>query len=263
MIARRPEGADMEAKLFGSRLSPFVEKVARALQLKGIAFTLVPPKSPADFKRWNPQARKMPVVEIDGRRVFDSTQILRRLDQLVPEPPLFDRNADVAARQRFLEDWSDESLYWYAMALRWSDANAEATTTQVLGSIPAPAALRPVLRVVLRRQLRNQALAQGLARLPLETVVDELGRRFDELLVWLGDRPYFFADRPSVADLALFGQLNGLQSGPTPQAERLVAERPRLADYFLRVDAATAGRRAEPDRRAARSVDLGTTARGA
>src|SRR5207249_7441465 len=88
------------------------------------------------FKRWNPQALKMPVVEIDGRRVFDSTQILRRLDQLVPEPPLFDRNADVAARQRFLEDWSDESLYWYAMALRWSDANAEATTTQVVGSIP-------------------------------------------------------------------------------------------------------------------------------
>ena len=63
--------------------------------------------------------------------------------------------------------------------------------------------------------------------------------------------------------LALFGQLNGLQSGPTPQAERLIAERPRLADYFLRVDAATAGRRAEPDRRAARGVDFGTPARGA
>jgi glutathione S-transferase len=253
----------MEAKLFGSRLSPFVEKVARALQLKGIAFTLVPPKSPTDFKRWNAQTRKMPVVEIDGRRVFDSTLILRRLDQLVPEPPLFDRDAGIAARQRFLEDWSDESLYWYVMALRWADANAEATTTQVLGSIPAPAALRPVLRVLVRRQFRSQALGQGLARLPLETIVDELGRRFDELLVWLGDRPYFFADRPSAADLALFGQLNGLQSGPTPQAERLVAERPRLADYFLRVDAVTADRRAEPGHRAGRGVDLETTVRGA
>ena len=146
----------MDAKLFGSRVSPFVEKVARALQLKRIGFTVVAPKSPGDFKRWNPQTQKMPVVEIDGRRVFDSTVILRRLDQLVPEPPFFDRDAGVAARQRFLEDWSDESLYWYAMALRWSDANAEATTTQVVGSIPAPAALRPVLRVLLRRQIRNQ-----------------------------------------------------------------------------------------------------------
>src|SRR5947209_4005460 len=129
----------MEAKLFGSRLSPFVEKVARALQLKGIAFTLVPPKSPADFKRWNPRTRKMPVVEIDGRRVFDSTLILRRLDQLVPEPPLFDRDAGVAARQRFLEDWSDESLYWYAIALRWSDAAGAA----VRRGATAPGGLLP------------------------------------------------------------------------------------------------------------------------
>jgi len=252
----------MDAKLFGSRLSPFVEKVARALQLKRIPFGLVEPRSPGDFKRWNPQTRKMPAVEIAGQRLFDSTLILRRLDQLVPEPPFLDRDAAVAARQRFLEDWSDESLYWYGMALRWSEANAEATTAQVVGSIPAPAVLRPILRVVIRRQIRGQALAQGLARLPLETVVDELGRRFDELLVWLGDRPYFFADRPSVADLALFGQLNMLHSGPTPQAERLVAERPRLADYFLRVEAATAERGAETDR-AARGADLGSAARGA
>src|SRR2546427_104606 len=50
----------MQATLFGSRVSPFVEKVARALQLKGIPFSLVSPKSPGDFKRWNPQTRKMP-----------------------------------------------------------------------------------------------------------------------------------------------------------------------------------------------------------
>ena len=81
--------------------------------------------------------------------------------------------------------------------------------------------------------------------------------------MWLGDRPYFFSDRPSVADLAIFGQLNMLQSGPTPQAERLIAQRPKLADYFLRLDAATAeqgvGRRGD----AARGADREATARGA
>ena len=51
----------MEVQLFGSRLSPFVEKVARALVLKRIGYTLVPPKSPMAFKRWNPQTRKMAV----------------------------------------------------------------------------------------------------------------------------------------------------------------------------------------------------------
>jgi hypothetical protein len=36
--------------LFGSRLSPFVEKVVRALHLKGVAFTLVEPRSPGDLQ---------------------------------------------------------------------------------------------------------------------------------------------------------------------------------------------------------------------
>jgi glutathione S-transferase len=230
----------MDATVFGSRLSPFVEKVVRALQLKGITYRLIPPATPGDFKRWNPQARKMPVAEIEGKRVFDSTLILRWLDELVPEPAFFDPDPSVAARQRFLEDWSDESLYWYGMGLRWSDANAAATTEQVVGSLPAPAVLRPLLRVMLRRQIRSQAIAQGLARLPLDVLTAELGRRFDELLVWLGERPYFFSERPSAADLAIFGQLNMLQSGPTPQAAHLVAARPGLADYFRRVDQATA-----------------------
>jgi glutathione S-transferase len=228
------------ATVFGSRLSPFVEKVLRALQLKGIPFRLVPPASPGDFKRWNPQTGKMPVVEIEGRRVFDSTLILRWLDELVPEPAFFDPDPRVAAQQRFLEDWSDESLYWYALGLRWLDVNAAATTAQVVAGFPVRAVLRPLLRLMLRRQIRSAAIAQGLARLPLDILTAELGRRFDELLVWLGERPYFFAERPGAADLAIFSQLYLLQSGPTPQADHLIATRPRLASYFRRVDDATA-----------------------
>ena len=73
-------------------------------------------------------------------------------------------------------------------------------------------------------------------------VLAELERRFDELLVWLADRPFFFADRPSVADLAIFAQMQGLQSGPTPQAVELIRARPALQTYVARVDAATRGR---------------------
>lgn len=87
----------------------------------------------------------------------------------------------------------------------------------------------------------SQAHAQGLARLPIDVVLAELARRFDELLVWLADRPFFFAERPSVADLAIFGQMHMLQSGPTPQAAELIGTRPALRAYFARVDAATRG----------------------
>jgi glutathione S-transferase len=228
------------AALFGSRLSPYVEKVVRALALKRVPFDLTAPRSPLDFRRMNPQTRKMPVLDIGGERLYDSTLILRRLDVLIPEPPLHDADPRVAAYQRFLEDWSDESLYWYGMALRWSAANAAASAAQVVGSLGVPAFLAPVLSLVLTRQIGGQARAQGLARLPLETLVAELGRRLDELVVLLEDRPFFFADHPSVADLAVFGQVTMLGSGSTPQAEALLAARPALGAWRARVAAAAA-----------------------
>src|SRR2546426_8226712 len=108
----------MEAKLFGSRISPFVEKVARALQMKRVPFTLVAPRSPGDFKRWNPQTRKMPAVEIGGQRLFDSPLIPRRLDQPVPEPPVPGPGAAGAAPPRVLRGWADQAPSSYAMARR-------------------------------------------------------------------------------------------------------------------------------------------------
>ena len=229
----------MTIKLFGSRLSPFVEKVVRALSRKRLPYSLVPPRTPADFRRWSPRTGKMPVLEVEGARTFDSTLILRRLDELIPTPALFDPDPAIAARQRFLEDWSDEAFYWYGMGLRWSAENAAATAAQVADDIGAPRVFRPVLRVVLRRQIGAQAAAQGLQRLPLALLLQELERRLDEIAVWLGDRPFLFADDPSAADLALFGQLRMLQSGPTPQAADRIAMRPWLSAYYDRIDRAT------------------------
>jgi len=161
----------MKATLYGSRLSPFVEKVARALQLKRIDFSVVDPRGPNDLKKWNPTTGKMPVLDIGGEKPFDSTLILRRLDELVADPPLVSRDPEIAAKQHFLEDWSDESLYWYVMALRWNPANSKATIAQIAEFMPAP--LRPVIGVVLNWQIGGQARAQGLARLPLGTVLDD------------------------------------------------------------------------------------------
>jgi glutathione S-transferase len=193
-----------------------------------------------DFGRWNPQTGKMPVLEMAGVREYDSTFILRRLDALVAAPPLYATDDPAtAARQRFVEDWSDESLYWYGMALRWIDANAAATAEQVAATLPLPAIALPLVARVLRWQIGSQARAQGLVRLPLDRILEELGRRMDELLVWLDERPFLFADRPGAADVAVFGQLRMMRSGPTPQAAELIAIRPRLKAYADRVDATT------------------------
>jgi len=230
----------MDVQLFGARLSPFVDKVARGLNLKRIPYSMLGFSSPADFKKQNPDTQKMPVLIVDGERTFDSTRILRRIEELAPEPPLFDRDPKIAAQQSFLEDWSDESLYWYLMAFRWAAPNGDASATQVASGLPMPSFLLPIVKMFLTRQIKGQALAQGLTRLPFDVLTDEFGRRLDELVAMLGDRPFFYADQPSAADLAIAGQFSTMASGPTPQGEAMIQARPTLVAWKKRIDEATA-----------------------
>ena len=225
------------ALLFGSPLSPFVDKVQRALRLKKVEHELIGPKTPGDFKRWNPQTRKMPVLELNGERIIDSTFILDRLESDFPEPPLLSRNPATRASQRMLEDWSDESFYWYVMALRWNAKNAPATAHQITEGLPA--LIRPLAKRSLTRQLGSTTQAQGLGRLPSERVVRELGERLDDLAALLGDRPYFFGEQLSRADLSICGMLNSGLSGPSPEINQLMGERTALSQHLERVREAT------------------------
>jgi glutathione S-transferase len=225
--------------LFGAPVGPFVEKVRRALELKKVPYRLAEPTSPADFRRWNPQTGKIPVLEIDGERVYDSTLICDRVEERYPQPPLLSPDGRTRAAQRLLEDWADESLYWYLMALRWCDAHARATADQILGSLSPP--VRLVARLVIPRRVTGMCNAQGLGRLPVPVLVAQLAERLDDLVVTLGADPFFFGDAPSRGDLAVYGQLHMGLSGPTPEVGELVERRRPLQAWMARVRAATGG----------------------
>ena len=58
-----------------------------------------------------------------------------------PAAPLVSTDPAIAARQRVLEDWSDEALYWHMMAIRWNPANEHRTIRQNSRFVPAPVRL--------------------------------------------------------------------------------------------------------------------------
>lgn len=228
--------AQARLRLFGVRLSPLVEKVFRGLQLKGLPFELVVPGSPLELRSNNPQTGKMPTLEIEGQQLYDSTLILRELDRRFPLPPLFSKDPRVAAAQRQLEDWSDECLYWHLMALRWCPRNVATTLDQI--TLDMPRWLRPLARALAPRGIGRSPRVQGTGRLPYDVLVAETGRLLDDLTLLLDDRAFFYSDRPTVADLAVYGELRCAQSGPTPELDAMVSDRPALVDHMKRVEEA-------------------------
>jgi glutathione S-transferase len=224
-------------EIFGAPLSPFVSKVTAAADYKKLSYTLNDDVSPQTLPKLNPVTRKMPVAHFDGEMVYDSTFILRRFDEIQPTPALLSEDATIASRQRMLEDWSDESLYWHLMALRWAPENEDRTVAQMSGLLPGVA--RPFAKPIFRRLIASSTKAQGMGRLPYDVLTREIGERLDDLALLLGKQAFFHSDRPSVGDFAVYGEFNTGFTEATPDFAELVSQRPTLVDWHKRVEETT------------------------
>jgi glutathione S-transferase len=220
--------------LYGPAEAPFTVKVERALQLKGVEYLLVAPDSPEDYRRWNPETGLLPLLERDGERVHDSTRILEWLDERYPDPPLLSPDPKLAEAQRRLEEWCDETFYFYW--LRWQRVR-EAEES------------RPPRRFGLLAWARELARGRGPSRprrrdgLSHEVgdLVDQLTRRCDDLVNMLAGRDFFYGDRPSMADLAVYAMLDSTRRGNYPRGPEIVAARPELVALMDRVEKASQG----------------------
>ncbi|MFY0678982.1 MAG: glutathione S-transferase family protein [Thalassovita sp.] len=101
------------AKLYHFPLSPFCRKVRLCLAEKKIECELVEERyweQDADFLRRNPGA-KIPVLQMDGKTMAESTAICEYLEEVYPDPALMPRNADDRYEVRRLVAWFDDKFH--------------------------------------------------------------------------------------------------------------------------------------------------------
>jgi glutathione S-transferase len=223
--------------LYGPPFTPYTVKVQRALALKKLPFELVVPGSQEDYRRWSPETGLLPVLEVEGRRVQDSTRILDFLDERFPEPALLSSDPRVAREQRGLEVWISETFDFYVM--RWIRARFAGAPRQPASQGP----LGPMSRLGLigpDGRLRPEVFDTSAGG-----PGPEFERRLDDLVRLLGPRPYFFADRPSRADLAVLGSCYTMHRDLYPGGRALLEARPALLAHVDRMLAETGGTNGE------------------
>lgn len=230
-------------RLYTQSVNPFTEKVAAALALKGLAYERIVSDQPEDVARWSPIARTLPVLEIDGRRKADSLAIVAWIDALYPEPPLYSPDARTAIAQKSLAEWSDGSFAWYWN--RWRAAryprpgDEEPPDDSPIGRLWERVGRR------LGRRPRTRADQRELE------VIAEIQDRLSDLVGFLGNRPFFHAQEPSIADLSIYSMLIVLRGGAIPGCAEAIAERPTLGAFIermaVRIAAVEARRGAEEE----------------
>ena len=235
--------------------------VERALELKGLPYRRVelPPPLHAPIQRVRFGARTVPAVKLDGgEKVAGSRAILKRLEELAPEPALWPGGATRRAIVERAEEWGDEVWQPIARRLLWGTLRRapEALVSYSEGSrIPLPApAVRAAARAIVRAEIALNRASDGAVRADLRNLprhLDRIDRWIAEgvlgadatpnaadlqiattsrLLMTIGDVAPFFAGRPAERHAR---ELFGGQAGSTPRgvlpADWLAGSPPRQA----------------------------------
>jgi glutathione S-transferase len=182
---------------------------------------------------WFSARGTIPVLNLDGDRIVDSTRIIAALEERDPDPPLYPHDPAERRRALELEEYFDEELGHDVRRVAFFDWDAEFAAA--LMTTAQPAFLRRPLRVYLPIGMRTFARARFRI---YPDDVDRSRRQIEEALGRiesdLGDGEYLVGDRFSVADLTACSLLYPLAwpdevqyDPPRPQGWEF---RDRLAD---------------------------------
>lgn len=217
--------------------SSFCIKVQRALRLKGLAYA-VENVNPANISKISPETKKLPVLEVDGKRLWDSSRILQAIDLLAPEPSLYPASSELHALNHLLEDWADESLYWFTVHQRWVvDAHFAAFAKGAFGRMPIP--LKWLVPPIARRTAVSQVVSQGLGRLSPAEVSRRLDDHLAALNVRLAGGGFLIDDHVRAADIAVFAILRSMMVPYMTDVRARIESHPSLNKWILRVDEVT------------------------
>jgi glutathione S-transferase len=188
--------------------SPYALAVLATLEEKRLDYRLSP-LAPAGIKSEPHLSRhpfgRMPAVEHDGFRLYETQAILRYIDRIFPGPSLTPADPKAAARMDQVMNIND----WY---LFQGVANVivfhRVIGPRLLGVAPDEAAIA--------------------AAMPQAYVV------FGEFAQLLGSQPYFAGDQLSLADLMVAPQLDFFAG--TPEWAPLTANKPNLLAWLDRMN---------------------------
>ena len=227
--------------LYQFSTSPFAEKVRRALNYKGIPFDTheVARARVAEgaYEHVSPTG-KFPTIRDGDAVVCDSTDILYHLENGYGEPALLPPGSRDAALAHAIEEWADESLYFYEMTMRLTWAhNLDAALDEFAQTLPGVP--KPRLRSLIVEAATRLTEAQGVGRKPREQVVRDVERHFRALDGLLDGHPWLVGDSLSIADLAVIAQVNALRYAE--EAEAVLQSTRHVSGWIARVDDAAPG----------------------
>jgi glutathione S-transferase len=224
----------MPAKLYMVHGSHPCVAVARALEIKGVPFKTVeyPPPLHAPVQRLRFGGRTVPsIIFEDGEKLSGSIEIMHRLEEMVPEPPLYPGDPDERDRVLEAERWGHDVLQPIGRRVLWPAFSfaPKAILSYQEGSnlppLPKPALLAATPLIVRTERRLNDATDEAL-----QADLQALPAHLDHVDALIADG-VIGGDEPNAADLQITTTLRLLMT--VEDVRPLIAGRP-AGDLTLR-----------------------------
>ena len=181
--------------------SPFCMKVETFLRMAEIPFEIVVWEDP----RKAPKG-KLPMIEHEGRRIADSSFILRYLTERFSVTLDQDLTEDQKVSGFMLTKMLDEYFYWMMVHNRWMDDRVWLTIRDgFFGSMPTP--MRQIISAMLRAKVRRNLSGQGMGR-HSQAEINELADESLQILAKsLGEKPFIMGAAPTSFDATFYSYI--------------------------------------------------------
>lgn len=220
-------------------LSPFCDKVRRVLHYKDLPFEVnnIPVGELRKLKKMSPIC-KVPVLEIDGDFIADSSDICRELERRFPDRPILPTHPADLALVNIIEDWADESLYFFELTMRftwhydrdrWLDEMLKRDNKFI----------KMIGKSLVFRSTKKHGFHQGLARRSEQHVLRELARHISSLEALLEKTDFLAGQYITLADIAVVSQLECIAGSSLGLP--LIKQPKSLSDWIARVHELTGG----------------------
>ncbi|MBT4160625.1 MAG: glutathione S-transferase family protein [Gammaproteobacteria bacterium] len=202
--------------LYQFEISPFCDKTRRALTYKGLEFEIreMLPSQEAENLKVSP-THKFPAIDCDGERIVDSTDIAYYLEQKYPEPQLAPSDPAGRAHMHIIEDWADESLFPYDLAMRGLWEHNIPLLIDDIFKYETPE-LQKMFAETVPEGIRQQLIAAGLGRKDKETILNDVRRHINAVNDLLQAGDWLVADHLTYSDIAvaaMFFVINRAEEG--------------------------------------------------
>jgi len=216
--------AGNEPTLWQLDISHYSEKARWALAHKGVEHRRRSPlpgsHMVAALVLTRGRENTLPILQLDGRTIGDSTAVIAALEQRFPDPPLYPADPEQRRRALELEDFFDEELGPYARLLPFHElVNEPAIFAEVASeAVPGPLGkAKPLVGLYARTytSLRFGVRDKAAAATAREKIVAAMDRLDAELEA--NGSGYLVGAEFSVADLtaaSLFYPVVGPEGGP-------------------------------------------------